>query len=666
MALREILVELGIEVDDENAERTIENIRRGLRRMGDSSDDATKKAKKGIRGLISNMGGLQKAIVAAGAAFLTGKLAQGLFATVEAASDAAEITNKLGAVFNEQTPRAEAFGSELAQRIGQSRIQIQQMTADVGALVKPLVGSEEAALDMAQAVTELSFDISSFENVSPDEALMAFRSALIGSSEPMLRFGVDTRQAALAQFALEKGIKKSVKEMSNAEVTALRLELVQKRLGEKGAVGDATKTAGGFANRMRALQGAFKDLQAEIGKQFLPVAGEVLTVMIDFIRQVGPDLAKAARGTAMVFRGLLRIMRAGIRIFKGLYETLTSAEGVIMVLSLALGGLGIAFQTVGISATVAGLKAAAAWVIATAPVLLMIVLLGIIIATILLVIEDLYAMGDGAESVSGTIIQGFMDLVDELGSIPAAIAEMLATALEYWLEFFGMTHEEAKAFTDNLFETLGSFWQNTIDFYMGLWNSFVAWLGETLTTAIDFWADMLRNFWTGIINFWGGLFDDFIGGIMGAFSKVGDFFSELFGGGEEAGAKKVRQAPSVREQVQAATEKAKEEGLPTPRQPFTQAGATMREAARTAAPSLQALAQPGNVAGVAPTAVTAPGGGKTLINQPKTDVKVEVNASGTQSSADDIAGAVAREVESAMERRDRQTMQAFTVQLEAG
>lgn len=639
MALREILVELGIEVDDDNAEKTIDNIRKGLRRMGDEGDKASKKASKGIKGFIKRMSGLQKTVIAAGAAFITGKLAQGLFSFVDAASDAAEITNKLGAVFNEQTPAAEEFGQELATRIGQSRIQIQQMTADVGALVKPLVGTEEAALDMAKAVTELSFDISSFENVSPEDAINAMRSALIGSSEPMLRFGVDTRAAALDQFRLAQGIKKSIKEMSNAEITALRLALIQERLGEKGAVGDATKTAGGFANRLRALQGAFKDLKAEVGKEFLPVALELVNVLVDFVKTAGPGLAKFARIMVFALRAVGRIIKFVSNIIVGFAKALTSAEGVIIILIAAVTGLTIAFKTVGAAAVFSAVKAAAAWVVATAPLLLMILLLGLIVAAILLVVEDLFAMGEGAESVSGTMIQGFLDLVDELGSIPAAIAEMLKVALAFWLEFFGMAKDEAELFAEALFETLSNAWTNVVEFWKGVWSDYVKWVQETTMSVINWFRETFVEFDTWIRGLIRGVIGeeidwvrDKIAGLLGwlieKFGKAANFFRGIFGDETQTGG--------------------------------------VRQTAAAVAPAVSKIASPGgNIAGVSPTAVTAPGGGRTLINQPRTNVSIDVNASGTNATASDIGNAVAREVDAAMERRDRQTMQAFATQAEA-
>jgi len=291
MALREILIELGIEVNAGSAQRSVDRFTGGLNRIPASSSAAT----SSLGRLSTGLGSLRNIAVGLGAVFLTGKIAQGFASMITSAGDAAEVANKFGAVFVEEADRVGASMEDMADRTGQSRIAIKEMAADAGALVKPLVGSNDAAADLAKTMTAAALDISSFENVLPKDALGAIRSAIIGSSEPMLRFGVDTRQAALAQFALDKGLGKSIKSMSTAEVTALRMELIMQRLGDKGAVGDAEKTAGSFTNRLRGLQGAFDDLVAELGTEFLPMATEFLGWLLKFTKDNGPKFIKAMR-----------------------------------------------------------------------------------------------------------------------------------------------------------------------------------------------------------------------------------------------------------------------------------------------------------------------------------------------------------------------------------
>jgi len=455
MALREILVELGIEIDRNGAQR----------------------AQDAVGRLNTGLSSLKRVALAAGAIFLTGKLAQGFGNIVKEAGDAAEIASKFGAVFVEEAESVGAAVDDMAKRTGQSRIAIQEMAADAGALVKPLVGDTKAAGDLATQMAETALDIASFENVLPQEALGALRSAIIGSSEPMLRFGVDTRQAALQQFALDQGLKKSIKAMSSAEVTGLRMALVMDRLGQKGAVGDAERTAGSFSNRMKALDGVFADLRVEIGKEFLPVLTEFLGEMILLVREIGPGLAKAARGAAVVLKGF-------VTVFLSVARVLTRTEGILAVLAIVLGGLGLAFVFVGKAAVLAGLKAAAAWVIAALPVIFFIALLGLMAIAIFALVEDFILMGDGHESVTGTMIQGVQDLMDKYGDWGLVIGDVLDTALRFWLNFFGKSQDEAEDWIDNLTTTLMDFWPTVIEFWKGQLREFFDFVGKGIKGVI--------------------------------------------------------------------------------------------------------------------------------------------------------------------------------------
>jgi hypothetical protein len=552
MALREILLELGIEVDK----------------------NAQKKAENSVDNLTNKLGKLKNFAIGAGAVFLTGRIAQGFAAMITSAGDAAEIVNKFGAVFIEETDDMAKAMQRLATDTGQSRIELQQLSADAGSLVKPLVGSTEETAKLAQTMTEAALDISSFENVLPTDALRAIKSAIIGSSEPMLQFGVDTRQAALAQFALEKGLTTSIKSMSTAEVTALRMELIMSRLGTKGALGDATKTAGSFTNRLRGLRGALKDASADIGKELLPVATELLVVMLDLVKAIGPGLAKAAKAS-------VPLLKAIASVFTAIAQAATGTNSTLFAMSTLLLGLGIAFQAVGVAATIAGLKAAAAWVLAALPFI-------IFGGLLFLIIEDLKKMGEGHKSVTGQMIQGINDLIDEYGSLGAAISEMIGTALEEWLKFFGVSKEDSEKWADDLREIMN-------------FNPFEAWLQG---------------------------FNDFVESTKSSLINVADDFLELVGAGSRS--ERLAQRPSRRTSTEALGE------------------------------SVGAFAAAGMAGPAQSSLIGSPAGAGGNVMTSNVDLKVEVDASG-QDNPEAIGDAVGQQIEVALARRDRQTMQAFTV-----
>lgn len=574
MALREILVELGVDVDEKKARKQVENIRKGLVRMGKDGEAATKRVK-------GSMNGLVKVAKIAGGIFLAGKLAQGFKFMMKNASDSSEVINKLRVIFGQDLKKdLVAFSEELGQATGKGRGKIQQLLGDAGSLIKPFVGSAEAAAQMSKEITALALDTASLENREPEDVLIAFKSALVGMSRPLLNLGIDARQAALQQFALSKGIKTAVKDMDNKQVTKLRLELIKSALMEKGIVGDATRTAGSYANRLRALGDTMVDVSSDIGTELLPAMADLLGSFSSFLRKTSKGVIAALKYMTRLFRGLKRIFTNTDNALGKLNLALLIASGTAL-------GLGIAFKKAGATGVKEAIKIAKSWILLNVPMFLTIVLLGIIIAAILLLIDDFTAMGDGAESVTGTLIQGFMDLVDSLGGIGPAIWEILKTALVAWFKFF---------------KKLGGISFNFI------WDVIKGWM-NAIYSFNKWWISIMIGVYKSIGQFAIDKFKSIFNGIMKLMKPVLKFFGK--DNKNEVNFEKI-----------------------------TNIAAT---------------------GGAGVSSMAAPTNNSSMINQPKTDIKIEVNADQTGSSAQDIAGTVASMVGKEIDKRDRQTMQAFTV-----
>ena len=80
----------------------------------------------------------------------------------------------------------------------------------------------ERAQLMSQNLTQLGYDISSFFNVSIEDAMQKLQSGISGELEPLRRLGYDLSQARLEQTALNLGIKESVANMTQAKKAELR------------------------------------------------------------------------------------------------------------------------------------------------------------------------------------------------------------------------------------------------------------------------------------------------------------------------------------------------------------------------------------------------------------------------------------------------------------
>lgn len=354
-----------------------------------------------------------------GGVFVTGIAARGFKNLVNLASDAAERENKFAAIFQNAANTTTTALEEIAGRTGAASGQLQDYAAQLGAVLKPQLGSADAAGEMSARLAEVALDIASFQNLRPEEALMKLRSGLLGSVEPMDQVGVNLRKNNLDLDNFAASLGKTTKELTQGELMQARYNAILRQLDQQGSLGDADRTSEDLANASRNLRGNLRQLGEEIGKAFLP---SVKASTVSMLAMVKGMLEWWKANGAIIRQNIGRHLKVLSTIISGLLSPLG-------LLASAVLGLGIAMQVMGANAFLA-------WLIGFAPVVAMVALIGLISAAIWIIIDDLNAMGEGGESVIGTLIQGFMDLVNELGSIPAAIGDMLKTALSFWFEYF--------------------------------------------------------------------------------------------------------------------------------------------------------------------------------------------------------------------------------------
>lgn len=100
---------------------------------------------------------------------------------------------------------------------------------------------------MSAAITGLTGDVASFYNLSTDEAYTKLKSIFTGETEPLKELGVVMTQTALDQYALNEGLGKTTRTMTEQEKVLLRYRYVMSTLSD--ASGDFARTSGSWANR---------------------------------------------------------------------------------------------------------------------------------------------------------------------------------------------------------------------------------------------------------------------------------------------------------------------------------------------------------------------------------------------------------------------------------
>lgn len=145
-------------------------------------------------------------------------------------------------------------------------------------IIKGFGVASDKAIIMSKNLTQLGYDISSFYNISTEDAFTKLQSGISGELEPLRRLGYDLSVARLQQEAYTLGIEKKVSAMTQAEKSMLRYYAIMTQV--KDAQGDMARTLNAPANQLRILQAQVTQCARALGNIFIPALNAVLPYAI--------------------------------------------------------------------------------------------------------------------------------------------------------------------------------------------------------------------------------------------------------------------------------------------------------------------------------------------------------------------------------------------------
>lgn len=237
-----------------------------------------------VESAMKRLGGVVKKIgVAIAGVFAVKELVAFGKECLELGSDLEEVQNVVDVTFPHMTDRVNEFARSAADAFGLSETMAKKYVGTFGAMAKSFGYSEEAAYDMATALTGLTGDVASFYNLSQEEAYTKLKSVFTGETETLKELGVVMTQNALDQYALANGYGKTTAKMTEQEKVALRLRFVQEQLS--AASGDFVRTSDSWANQVRIMQLRLQSLKATIGQG-------LINLFTPIIKSINAFLAK--------------------------------------------------------------------------------------------------------------------------------------------------------------------------------------------------------------------------------------------------------------------------------------------------------------------------------------------------------------------------------------
>ena len=282
--------------------RTIKSASKGF---GASASSATKQAESSLDSFISKLrtsASVIRAVATVASTFY--KVAQGIAYCVDQSNRYIENINLADTSLGQYAATAHEYADAVQAALG---INTGEFLSNQGTFMTMAQGMGVAANNaytMSKGLTQLSYDLASFFNISNDAAFEKVRSGLAGEIEPLRALGYDLTTARLQQEAYNMGITEQVSKMTQAEKAMLRYKAIMSQVS--WAHGDLAKTAASPANQIRILKSQMQTAAQAIGNVFLPMLQAIIPVAVAVVKAVATLanlLAKVTGGTAIANMG---------------------------------------------------------------------------------------------------------------------------------------------------------------------------------------------------------------------------------------------------------------------------------------------------------------------------------------------------------------------------
>lgn len=265
---------IGLKDAEEQATRSAMKMDAAHRQAGNSLGGIAPKGQRAAA-----MMGLLKTNAAVAAGSLIGSVGftYAVRQSIEAASALDEQMSASVITFGASSGAVQKWSTTTASAFGISRAAALQAANGFGGLFTTMGLIPARARDMSTTLVELAGDLASFKDTSPEEALIALRSALVGESEPIRRYNVLLNEARVQQQAFAQTGKTAAASLTDQDKVLARYSLILQQTSL--AQGDAARTAGSYANQTRQLRANITNLQANLGKLATPFLADVIGQM---------------------------------------------------------------------------------------------------------------------------------------------------------------------------------------------------------------------------------------------------------------------------------------------------------------------------------------------------------------------------------------------------
>lgn len=260
-----------------------------------SAVDQGKKAGSGLAKAASFVGKSTAAIAIAAATAYVAIVHKAVDSVAELEQNVGGAIAVWGEGLGEQQRR---IAMQAAENVGLSTSQYLETSNRMGSLLQGMGFDTREAFALSTQAIQRTADVASIMNIPIENAMEAINGLAKGNFTMMDNLGVAMNETALANYALEQGIKKSTSKMSQQEKIALALQMYMDKTAH--ATGNFAKEAEGLAGATTILKATWANFldgtsdpeqMADALTNYLVSHGKV-------IGEVAPRIAKTLWATA--------------------------------------------------------------------------------------------------------------------------------------------------------------------------------------------------------------------------------------------------------------------------------------------------------------------------------------------------------------------------------
>lgn len=279
----------------------------------------------------------------------------------EAASDMGESLHKVDGTFGKNANQIKNWSNTTLKKYGISKDAALDMAASYGDIAVGMGMSTSKAAKLSKHMVDLSGDLSSFKNISVDEANQALQGVFTGDADALEKLGIKMSDSKLQAFALSKGLLKgtasankmkkattavssaqktlesSVRKYGNGSKQAQKAQInYNKAVGKQKEVskssysglseqqktmirykyvlektkkvnGDFSKTSNSAAGQMKILKGNTKELAVSFGNMLLPYGIRIMKMLNQLLGKF-IALPKSQKKTIIHIAGMIAVV----------------------------------------------------------------------------------------------------------------------------------------------------------------------------------------------------------------------------------------------------------------------------------------------------------------------------------------------------------------------